>query len=294
MNGQIPLPGMEPAPPNIVNVASVKHRSPFRYPGGKTWLVPRIFQWMQTKETQSVHFVEPFAGGAIIGLSVGFEKLAKRVTLAEIDPQVAAVWACIITQGQGLWLADAIESFDLTPASVEALLSQSLDDVRQQALQTIIKNRVNRGGILAAGAGRIKAGENGRGLGSRWYPQTLARRIRDLHAVRERFRFVPGDGLDLMEANRHDPQAVFFIDPPYTVAGKGPGTRLYDHSELDHERLFALAARIAGDVLLTYNHDERVLDLAKRHGLDTCVVAMKNTHHAQKSEVLIGADLSWL
>ncbi len=26
----------------VVNVATVPHRSPFRYPGGKTWLVPRV------------------------------------------------------------------------------------------------------------------------------------------------------------------------------------------------------------------------------------------------------------
>ena len=26
----------------VVNVASVKQRSPFRYPGGKTWLVPEV------------------------------------------------------------------------------------------------------------------------------------------------------------------------------------------------------------------------------------------------------------
>ena len=30
----------------IVNVASVPHRSPFRYPGGKTWLAPRVRQWL--------------------------------------------------------------------------------------------------------------------------------------------------------------------------------------------------------------------------------------------------------
>jgi hypothetical protein len=26
----------------VVNVASVKQRGPFRYPGGKTWLVPEV------------------------------------------------------------------------------------------------------------------------------------------------------------------------------------------------------------------------------------------------------------
>jgi hypothetical protein len=29
-----------------VNVASVPQRSPFRYPGGKTWLIPYIRSWL--------------------------------------------------------------------------------------------------------------------------------------------------------------------------------------------------------------------------------------------------------
>ena len=29
-----------------VNVASVPQRSPFRYPGGKTWLIPHIRRWL--------------------------------------------------------------------------------------------------------------------------------------------------------------------------------------------------------------------------------------------------------
>lgn len=29
-----------------VNVASVPQRSPFRYPGGKTWLVPYVRDWL--------------------------------------------------------------------------------------------------------------------------------------------------------------------------------------------------------------------------------------------------------
>ncbi|HAY18799.1 MAG TPA: DNA methyltransferase, partial [Rikenellaceae bacterium] len=29
----------------VVNVSSVPQRSPFRYPGGKTWLVPTSRKW---------------------------------------------------------------------------------------------------------------------------------------------------------------------------------------------------------------------------------------------------------
>ena len=63
-------------PTPVVNVASVPQRSPFRYPGGKTWLVPRIRQWLTSLPTKPARFIEPFAGGAIVGLTVAFEQLA--------------------------------------------------------------------------------------------------------------------------------------------------------------------------------------------------------------------------
>src|SRR5438270_820835 len=61
-----------------VNVASVPQRSPFRYPGGKTWLVPRIRQWLKQPVRE---FIEPFAGGGIVSLTVAAEKLADHLTL---------------------------------------------------------------------------------------------------------------------------------------------------------------------------------------------------------------------
>src|SRR5512136_943651 len=83
-------------PTQIVNVASVPQRSPFRYPGGKTWLVPRIRQWLHSFPLRPQNFIEPFAGGAIVGLTIAFEQLANQVILVERDEQIAAVWQTII------------------------------------------------------------------------------------------------------------------------------------------------------------------------------------------------------
>ena len=52
-----------------VNVASVPQRSPFRYPGGKTWLIPYIRSWLASKQPGIGVLVEPFAGGGIVGLT---------------------------------------------------------------------------------------------------------------------------------------------------------------------------------------------------------------------------------
>ncbi len=79
-----------------VNVASVPQRSPFRYPGGKTWLIPYVRSWLTAREVPTRVLVEPFAGGGIVGLTSGFEGLAKHTVLVERDPSVAAVWQAIL------------------------------------------------------------------------------------------------------------------------------------------------------------------------------------------------------
>jgi DNA adenine methylase len=277
----------------VVNVASVPQRSPFRYPGGKTWLIPRIRQWFASMPTKQAELIEPFAGGASVGLAAAFEQLAGHVTLVERDEQVAAVWQTIL-EGDASWLAQKIVSFDLTLASVKQLLNKADLTQQEQALQTIIKNRVNRGGILAPGAGLLKEGENGKGLASRWYPETLSKRILAIAALKKHIRFIQGDGLAVLQEYAQREDTVYFIDPPYTAGSKKAGSRLYTYSEIAHEQLFAIASTLRGNFLMTYDDDERISQLAKEYGFDLEVIPMKNTHHIEMTELLIGRDLSWL
>ena len=81
--------------PKPVNVASVPQRSPFRYPGGKTWLVPYIREWPRTVGPE-IELIEPFAGGGNVSLTAGFEDLAKSIVMVEKDEDVAAVWRTIL------------------------------------------------------------------------------------------------------------------------------------------------------------------------------------------------------
>lgn len=276
----------------ITNVALVPQRSPFRYPGGKTWLVPRIRQWLNSQPMHPTELIEPFAGGGIVSLTAAFEGLVDKVTMVELDHEVAAVWQTIIN-GDGERLADEIASFNLTAQSVQTSLAETGGTTTKVAFRTILKNRVNRGGILAPGAGLVKNGENGKGLLSRWYPETLRKRIIDIIRIRDRINFIEGDGIEVLKQNAQRPDAVSFIDPPYTAAGKKAGSRLYTHSELDHEELFKIAGDLAGDFLMTYDNTEEVYLLAKRYNFDTLLVAMKNTHHARMNELLIGRNLDW-
>ena len=272
-----------------VNVASVPQRSPFRYPGGKTWLVPRVRQWLESRKRRPARLIEPFAGGGIVSLTAGFEQLARHVVFSEKEEGVAAVWR-VVLNGKANWLAERIKSFELTHEAVIKILNDPPGNVTDEAFRTILRNRVQRGGIMAKGAGLVKTGENGRGLNSRWYPETLARRILEINAIRDRFTFAGGDGLALIREHLDDENAVFYVDPPYTIAGK----RLYTHWNVNHEELFTLLSKAKGDVLMSYDHTPEVEAWAAKHGFKTRAIAMKSTHHAKMTELLIGRDLSWL
>lgn len=290
---QMPLsrPGpdrMSEAKSHVVNVASVPHRSPFRYPGGKTWLVPFVRRWMDSLPNKPNVFCEPFCGGASVGLSMLFDGLVEHLVLVELDEDVSAVWQAVLN-GDADKLVAKIGDFQVTQESVRAVLAKPPGTTLERAFSTIVRNRVQRGGILAPGASLMKRGENGRGLKSRWYAQTLQKRILDIASLRSRITFILGDGPRYLRDNAGRSDIAFLIDPPYTVAGR----RLYFHSMIDHEQLFEKASKLRGEFLMTYDDAMAVELLADRHSFDFIKLPMKNTHHRIMYELIIGRDLGW-
>jgi DNA adenine methylase len=234
--------------------------------------------------------VDPFLGGGSVPLSALNEGLADRLVLREIDEEVAAVWQCIF-EGLHESLCRRISSFHVSRESVIRELRTERTSLPARAFQTILKNRTYRGGILARGASLMKAGENGHGVRSRWYPKTLIRRIRCLAQMSESVDFKCADGFDVIRAYRDNLQAAFFVDPPYTAGnGKRAGKRLYSHNELDHEQLFGLMGECVGPFLMTYDDDPGVVALARRFRFHVERIPMKNTHHEKKFELAITRD----
>ena len=271
----------------LPNVATVPQYSPFRYPGGKSRWYPFVKHWMLAVQPET--FVEPFAGGAHAGLAVGIEGLSEEVVVVEIDDNVAAVWKTILN-GDVEWLRDQIESFEMSRENAEEMLDLKDRSPRDRAFAMIVHNRVSRGGITAPGAGWLKKGEKGKGLSSRWYPDTLVDRIGEIAEAKDRIRFVHGDGMGVAKRYVHNENAAFFIDPPYPKAGD----RLYEHSDVDHEAIFEFAASTSGRVLLTYDDSDEIEELVEQFGMQSEELIVSTTHHTEKKELLIGKDLRWL
>ncbi len=266
----------------VVNVASVPQRSLFRYPGGKTWFVPAFRKWIKQFDNTKIQFIEPFVGGGIISLTTAFESLANNIICAELDDEIAAVWETILCS-ESKWLSDRIINFDMTTENVNKELAKTTTLIKEKAFITILKNRVFHGGIITKGSGLIKRGENGKGISSRWYPTTLKKRIDAIDLIKNKIEFLHEDAFKVINTFKSNENAVFFIDPPYTKAGK----RLYTHYEVDHKELFRSMSKIKGRFLMTYDNTDEVREWADEFNFNYETIAMKTTHHSKKHELVI-------
>ncbi len=263
--------------------------SPFRYPGGKTWLIPYIRTWLKSFDSRPQKLIEAFAGGSVVGLTAVAEDLVDSVTLIELDEDIADVWQTILSP-LGDDFAEKVGALQLSPERVRQILSGSAESMEQRAMATLVRNRVAYGGIMAPGSAQLQRGENGKGLLSRWYPETLKKRIQKIFDLRERIHFFHGDGLDFLKRNANQRDAVYFLDPPYTVAGR----RLYRHYGIEPTILFQATDLLAGDFLITYDDSDQISRLVNQYGLEYQKVLMKNRQHHHQKELLIGRNLRWI
>ncbi|MDA3904830.1 MAG: DNA adenine methylase [Bacteroidales bacterium] len=272
---------------NVVNVASVPQRSPFRYPGGKTWLIPTVRNWLrQDEKPKLLH--EPFAGGGIVSLTAAFENFAQHISMVELDEDVAAVWDVLIN-GDYEWLANKIFHFELTSENISKEFEKENKSINDIAFCTILKNRIFHGGIITKGSGLIKNGENGKGILSRWYPKTLRDRMMAISMVRHKLSFMQGDGFSILESCKNEKDSFFFIDPPYTKAGR----RLYTYFDIDHEKLFEITSKLSGKFMMTYDDTIEIRELAEKYNMEFRTIPMKTTHHIKKNEIILSDNFTW-
>lgn len=276
------------SPIPAVNVSAVPQRSPLRYPGGKTWLVPHIRVWLGTSETAAETLAEPFAGGGIVSLTAVMEGLVQQCLMSEIDGEVAAFWQAALHHNDAL--IAKVRAFTPSRENVERIARTTPCEILDRGFRTLVLNRTRRGGILAEGAALNRSGENGKGVASRWYPVTIEQRLRAIADHRTAIDFRYADGMTLLEQlllSDNIKRIPVFVDPPYTAGGKRAGQRLYNHNCIDHTRLFAMLAGSSANFLMTYDESPEILELIDHHGFHAVRVVMKNTHHAKISELVI-------
>ena len=256
--------------------------SVLRYPGGKRWFVPYAEQFIKVKRPKV--FLEPFAGGATVALTLLWKDLVDSAVLVELDPRVAAFWKRAINDPT---FADQVKQFKCTRENVEAVVNNPDKD---PGFWTLVKNRCSYGGLLDGGLLQLGGKKDGvyQGVSSRWNSEVLYEQLQAIHSLSSRLSIIEGDGISQGLEALNDPDNAAFIDPPYSMTKASKGKELYKHYEIEHGFLFSVMARWNGRWIATYDDQPEVRSAADLHTFAYRNVPMRTTSHSLKYELVIG------
>ena len=232
-----------------------KQLSPLRYPGGKSKLIDYLYSKLSAEKLDT--FVEIFAGGASLGLSLLDAGIIRHLVLNDKDPGVYALWKVILECPRELLdrLHGPVPSHGEL-AKAKAILATGDAAEGLVAWSFLLSNRLSYSGIISANP---LGGKNGtqEALLARWNPKKLEERILQIHEMKERITVYNQDACQfLTETGYWHRNSTCFIDPPYYV--KGPKLYPCFYTEKDHKELaWCLQALYKetpeADLIITYD-----------------------------------------
>ncbi|MCW3105771.1 MAG: class adenine-specific methyltransferase [Segetibacter sp.] len=216
--------------------------SPLRYPGGKGKVADYFKQIFKDNLLYDGVYVEPFAGGASVALSLLFNEYASRIIINDIDRSIYAFWDSVLNATDQICklISDTevtVENWEIQRQIQKTKGQQSLIDV---GFSTFYLNRTNRSGILSAGiiGGRQQTG-NWK-IDARYNKKDLINRIERIANYKNKIELHNSDAVKLVkDLSKILPQkSLFYFDPPYFVKGKDLYLNYYnghDHTEIANE-----------------------------------------------------------
>ena len=202
----------------------MNYYSPLRYPGGKGKIADYFKQIFRENSLYDGYYVETYAGGASVALSLLINEYASKIIINDIDKSIYSFWYSV------LFKTDELCKLIIdTPVSVENWIKQK--EIQKQKNQldklevgfsTFFLNRTNRSGILNAG---IIGGKEQKGkwkIDARFNKPDLVKRIKRIAKYKDRIILKNVDALKLIKKLRGSlpTDTLFYFDPPYYIKGK--------------------------------------------------------------------------
>lgn len=230
--------------------------SPLRYPGGKSKLAPFVSLLIQKSKIKSPIYVEPFAGGAGVALSLLFNSVVDEIVINDYDKAVYSVWRAVLTETDSF-----VKLIETTPLNIEEWRNQKRIYDEQGSKYSLelgfaafFLNRTNRSGILS-NAGPI-GGFDQTGnylMDARFNRQELARRVREIAKHRAKIHLYNKDIRSFLKnyMPKYQEQAFIYFDPPYYKKGKALYKNFFSQS--DHQEIFERICELDCPWLVTYD-----------------------------------------
>lgn len=270
----------------------MQNLSPLRYPGGKSKLADFIGLTIQNLNMPNCTYIEPFAGGSGVALSLLLNGIVERIVINDLDKAIYSFWRAIKQEPFRL-----IEKIEKTPITMDEWYKQKQIYVSSTtysldlAFATLFLNRTNRSGILTAGpiGGYAQAGEWK--LDVRFNKASLIKKIEMLSAQKGNITVYNKDIISLINnyIPRFGTNAFIYFDPPYYNKGQ----KLYKNflTPCDHQKIHdAIVQNVHVPWIITYDDVPEICNLYAPYMTREFDLIYSAANKGKASELMIFSD----
>ena len=236
--------------------------SPLRYPGGKGKIYDKVKKIILENQLENHIYVEPFAGGAAIGLQLIMDGIVSRIIVNDLDKSIYSLWYSILYHTNEL--IDLINKTEITIGQwyIQKEIQKQKDFIRDPLIlgfSTLFLNRTNRSGVISGGpiGGYKQSGEYL--INCRFNKISIIKRIEIISKMRDKIELCNKDACLLLELlNKRKEDFFINMDPPYYNKGKQLYMNFFEPE--DHIILKNTIEHSRHPWIITYDN---VIDLSK-------------------------------
>jgi len=269
--------------------------SPLRYPGGKNRLANFIGIAIQNLGIPNCTYIEPFAGGAGVALSLLLSGTVENIVINDYDKAIYSLWRAVKQEPSAL-----IQKILDTPITIDEWHKQkniyqtstvySLD----LAFATLFLNRTNRSGILNAGpiGGYSQSGDWK--LDVRFDKEAIISKIAAIAEHKKNITVYNKDIISLLRNYAADwgNNIFFYFDPPYYKKGQKLYKNFFTH--YDHQRIRdVIVQEIVSPWIITYDDVPEIESLYEGFTIQRFDLTYSAANKGTASELIIFSDMQW-
>ena len=268
--------------------------SPLRYPGGKHRLAGFIQLAIQNLNMPYCTYVEPFAGGAGVALSLLLDGTVNHIVINDYDKAIYSFWRAVRQEPASL-----IELIQNTPVTIDEwrrqkeIYSTSTAYSLDLAFATLFLNRTNRSGILNAGPIGGYAQDGEWKLDVRFDKEAIIAKIKLIAKERERITVYNKDIISLLRnyVSLFGDTLFFYFDPPYYNKGQ----KLYKNffTPQDHKRIYdVITNEINSPWIITYDDVSQIAEMYSDYEMRHFDLTYSAANKGTASELMIFSDIA--
>jgi len=252
-------------------------KTPLRYPGGKSKAITTLSPWLPS---DLKHYREPFIGGGSMAIYVAQAYPSADVWINDLYVPLYNFWVQLRDNGEELSetiykIKESIANDDDAHKKLFTECAESIDSQTgvDQAVSFFIMNKCSYSGLTQNSTFSVTASRSNFSL-------VGAEKLKKFSNLIQNWKITNIDYSNLLGGE--DDDTFIFLDPPYDIKDFLYGKNREMHKSFDHERFAEEVYKIKNKFMITYNVNERLVELYKDYKLREFDLRYSMVHRGDK------------